>query len=214
MEVPLDFKDAFEKDPDEACANFVESGGVSVLSIRPFIGRRDLITEMMRRGTEMGLKHPFSELSVSRCNTNTNTVDPREPALDRQKLIHKLNGRSPHCDWAVLRAYRPREKRRRLLDLGIAHVTGSRQVSRGFGREKKFETRPIIRIDLSLQIVAPPRGEIRISAVREVLYAAEVARDGTRHRQLRQLGSEESIQTLKGEGFNAEKLSVDTDGAP
>ena len=96
----------------------------------------------------------------------------------------------------------------------VAHVVGAKQVSRGFGRERKFEEKPVIRLDLALEVIAPQHGEIRISSIREILY------------QLRDLGmqfgkvsydswgSEESIQTLNGEGFLAENLSVDTDPAP
>lgn len=43
-------------------------------------------------------------------------------------------------------------------------------MSRGFGREKKFETKPVIRVDLALEVLAPPRGEIRTSSIRELLY--------------------------------------------
>jgi hypothetical protein len=38
---------------------------VSVLSIRPFIGRRDMITEMMQQGKANGLHHPFTDLTVT-----------------------------------------------------------------------------------------------------------------------------------------------------
>jgi hypothetical protein len=62
MEVPMDFKDAFERDPDEAARDI---GGVSTLSIRPFIGRRELITEMMLNGAKMGLKHPFTDFTAT-----------------------------------------------------------------------------------------------------------------------------------------------------
>ena len=63
-------------------------------------------------------------------------------------------------------------------------------------------------------IVAPPRGEIRISSVRELLYKL---RDmGLRFQTVSydSWGSEESIQILKSEGFSAENLSVDKDSAP
>jgi hypothetical protein len=55
---------------------------------------------------------------------------------------------------------------------------------------------------------APPRGEIRISSVRELLYQL---RDlGTQFGAVRydSWGSEESIQILKSQGFSAINLSV------
>lgn len=204
MEVPMDFEDAFEKDPDEAARAF---GGVSVLSIRPFIARRDLITAMMRKGTEMGLKHAFSDFSVTLQHEHEHLLlENFEWITERDGTKHIANGPYfAHIDLA---------KNVDAAGLGITRVVGSTQVTRGFGKDKMYETRPIVRVELALQIVAPPRGEIRISSVREVLL------------QLRSLGmqfsivsydswgSEESIQTLKSEGFNAENLSVDIDSAP
>ncbi|MGC1638435.1 MAG: hypothetical protein WA744_23485, partial [Candidatus Acidiferrales bacterium] len=52
----------------------------------------------------------------------------------------------------------------------VAHVVGAKQVSRGFGRERKFEEKPVIRLDLALEVIAPQHGEIRISSIREILY--------------------------------------------
>jgi hypothetical protein len=93
--------------------------------------------------------------------------------------------------------------------LVVCHVVGSKKIPRGYGPDKRFETRPIIRLDLVLQIVAPPRGEILLSSVRGVLY------------KLRELGmqfgkgsydswnSAESRQTLTAEGFSVDIYSVD-----
>ncbi|HEY1469390.1 MAG TPA: hypothetical protein VGF61_10125 [Candidatus Acidoferrum sp.] len=62
MEVPMDFKDQFDKDPDAAARDIA---GISVLSIRPFIGRRDLITAMFKDGAQKSLQHPFTNFSVT-----------------------------------------------------------------------------------------------------------------------------------------------------
>src|SRR6202008_743734 len=202
--VPMDYKAEFEKDPDESVRDF---GGVPVLSIRPFIGRRDMITEMMQKGKAAGLRHPFTNFTVT-------LQDEHDHLLPE------------HLDWIV-----DKEGKKRMNDgpyyahidpakvndaagFAVSHVVGSRQVTRGFGREQKFETRPIIRIDLALEIVAPPRGEIRIASVRELLYTL---RDLGLQFQLvtyDSFASEESIQILKAEGFNANNLSVDTDASP
>jgi hypothetical protein len=59
----------------------------------------------------------------------------------------------------------------RKLALELVKKAGpTKQMSRGFGREKKFETKPVIRVDLALEVLAPPRGEIRTSSIRELLY--------------------------------------------
>jgi hypothetical protein len=209
LEVPMDFKDAFEKDPDEASRAF---GGASVLSIRPFIGRRDLITAMMRKSADMGLKHAFSEFTVTLQYEHEHLIpEDFQWVADHDK---KGNVVGKHIATGPYFAHIDLAKNNDACGFCVTHIVGSTQVSRGFGRDKKFETRPIIRVDLALQIVAPPRGEIRISSVRELLF------------QLRDLGmqfgkvsydsyaSEDSIQILKGEGFSAENLSVDTDASP
>jgi hypothetical protein len=201
--VPMDYKAEFEKDPDESVRDF---GGVPVLSIKPFIGRRDMITEMMQKGQAAGLRHPFTNFTV--------TLQDEHDHLLPEHLDWIVDGKTKRINTGPYYSHIDLAKVNDAAGFAVAHVVGSRQVSRGFGREKKFETRPIIRLDLALEIVAPPRGEIRIASVRELLY------------QLRDLGlqfqlvtydsfaSEESIQILKAEGFSADNLSVDRDAAP
>nr|UXE44999.1 hypothetical protein Hi04_10k_c4039_00007 [uncultured bacterium] len=202
--VPMDFRVDFDKDPDEATRDFA---GVSVLSIRPFIGRRDMITKMMETGTKLGLKHPYSAFTVSLQSEHEYLIPEYfDWQFDKDGQRTKLQGGPyyAHIDLA---------KNNDAAGFAVTHIVGTKEISLGFGREKKFEQRPIIRVDLVLQIVAPPKGEIRIAAVRELLY------------RLRDLGmqfqivsydsfaSEDSIQILKQEGFEADNLSVDLDPA-
>jgi phage terminase large subunit-like protein len=98
--------------------------------------------------------------------------------------------------------------------VGIVHVVGSKQVSRGFGKDRKYESRPIMRVDLALEVVAPLRGEIRISSVRELFYRLRDMGMMFGMISYDTWGSAESIQTLQGEGFSAEDLSVDRDASP
>lgn len=203
LQVPMDFKDAFDRDPDEAARDF---GGVSTLSIRPFIGRRDLITEMMQKGAAMGLKHPFSDFTVTLQSEHEHLLPVFLHWVEENGKKRLVDGPYyAHIDLA---------KTEDACGLAIVHVVGSKQLSRGFGREKKFETKPIIRVDLALEVVAPPRGEIRISSIRELLYQFRDMGMQFGVISYDSWGSEESIQTLKSEGFTAENLSVDTDSAP
>ena len=202
--VPMDYKAEFEKDPHESVRDF---GGVPVLSIRPFIGRRDMITEMMQRGKAAGLQHPFTDFTVTLQLEHDHLIPERLDWIDDKDGRKRINDGPYYAHIDLAKVNDP-------AGFAVAHVVGSKQVSRGFGREQKYETRPIIRIDLALEIVAPPRGEISIASVRGLLY------------QLRDLGlqfqlvtydsfaSEDSIQILKAEGFSADNLSVDTDTAP
>jgi hypothetical protein len=208
MEVPMDFKEQFDKDPDAAARDIA---GISVLSIRPFIGRRDLITAMFRDSAQKGLQHPFTNFSVTLQDEHDHLIPERlhwaeETGRDGKTKRRLFTGPYfAHIDLSMTGD---------ATGVTVCHIVGQRQVSRGFGREKKFETKPVIRIDLCLQVIPPFRGEIRLSSVRELLY------------QLRDLGmmfgivtydawgSEESIQQLKTEGFSSEVLSVDKDSAP
>jgi hypothetical protein len=204
MEVPMDFKEEFDKDPDEAVRDF---GGVSVLSIRPFIGRRDLITEMMKKGAAAGLRHPFSDFTVTLQNEHDHFLP------EFFDWITEKDGKR-HLNSGPYYAHIDLSKSVDATGFAVVHVVGSMQVSRGFGREKKFETKPVIRVDLALEVIPPPRGEIRISSIRNLLY--EMRDMGMEFRDVTydSWGSDESIQTLKSEGFLADNLSVDEDSAP
>ena len=204
LEVPLDFKDDFEKDPDGATRDIA---GVSVLSIRPFIGRRDLITEMMDKGEGAGLRHPYSAFTVTLQDEHEHLLPEHLDWIVDKDGKKKINDGPyyAHIDLAKVND---------ACGFCVTHIVGSRQVSRGFGREKKFETRPLIRVDLALEIVAPPSGEIRISSVRELLYKLRDMGLQFQTISYDSWGSEESIQILKSEGFSAENLSVDKDSAP
>jgi hypothetical protein len=219
IEVPLDFKEQFEKDPDAAVRDFA---GIPVLSIRPFIGRREMITQMMQEGKRDGLQHPFTGFTVTLQDEHDHLLPERldwvedEPDPRTKKLIIDLKTKLPKQSLRMGPYYAHIDLSRTIDATGFAvvHVVGSKNVSRGFGRERKYEQRPMIRVDLALEIVAPLHGEILISSVRELLY------------QLRDLGmmfnkvsydtwgSVESIQILHGEGFDAEPLSVDKDSTP
>lgn len=208
IEVPLDYKEEFEKDPDGAVRDYA---GISILTVKPFMARREKITDMFKRGEALGMKHPYSAFTVT-------LQDSRELLIEENlpwKMITGKNGSvTKRMEDGPYFAHIDLAKTQDACGLAVGHVIGSKQVMKGIGQDKHYETRPVIRMDLVLQIVAPKRGEIQISSVRGVLY------------QLRDLGmdfgkvsydswgSDESIQTLNAEGFTAERFSVDTSTEP
>jgi hypothetical protein len=169
---------------------------------------------MFSRGDKIGLKHPYSNFTIT-------LQDSRQVLLP--ELLHwvtfdeivngKKHERRKLADGPYF-AHVDLAKTQDACGLVIGHVVGSINIDRGVGPDKRSETRPVVRIDLALQIIAPPKGEITISAVRGLLY------------QLRELGmefgkitydswgSDESVQTLQSEGFTAEVLSVDRTAEP
>ena len=78
IEVPRDFYKSFVKDPDRAVRDLA---GYSVLSITPFIPRRECIRKMVDLGTVAGLQHPFSKT-----DTQGRPLD-----VTLQTLTRKLN---------------------------------------------------------------------------------------------------------------------------
>lgn len=209
IEVPMDFKDEFEKDPNGAVRDYA---GISVLSIRPFIARRDLVAQMFQLGDEAGLKHPFSKLDVTLQDESGFLIPENLHWVEAgpttaPKRPRKTRGLFPgwyyaHVDLA---------KKTDACGVAIGHVVGTKQLKRGFGPKAGTEMKPIIRIDLVLRVVAPPKGEILASNVRALFY--QLHEQGMEFGKITydSFGSMESIQTLRGEGFNADTFSVDAD---
>ena len=210
LEVPMDFKAEFDKDPDNAVRNY---GGVSILTIRPFIPRREKIQDMFVMAEKAGMKHPFSAFTVTLQDAREKLFpqflhwvpsfdEYRKPILRDGKPVMMLapGPYFAHIDLA---------KNQDAAGLVIGHVIDSVQIQMGVMEDMHFETKPIVRIDLALQIVAPKGGEIQIASARGILY------------RLRELGmqfgtvsydgwqSVESVQTLNAEGFTALVYSVD-----
>ena len=62
IEVPEEFRRDFEVDIDAAIRDLA---GRPTLTVRPFIRYRGKILEAIDRGTEFGLKHPFSRVETT-----------------------------------------------------------------------------------------------------------------------------------------------------
>ena len=225
IEVPEDYRRDFERDPDLALRDLA---GRSVLSIRPFISRRELIQKMFELGEAAGLKHPFTKFDV--------TLQQKDPALERlvPENLHwidfpkknpqtgtplyinkpqKERGLFPmfhhaHCDLA---------KSGDAAGVVIGHIVGQRKIKRFDAKrmEEVEESKPIIRVDLVLRVVAPPQGEIDIPRIRAIFYELQRAY-GMQFGRITfdTYGSQESIKTMKDEGFNADLLSMDRDNTP
>lgn len=204
IEVPVDFKEEFEKDPDGAVRDYA---GISVLTIRPFLARRDLVARMFQLGEEHGLRHPFSKLDVTLQDEsdfllpqNLHWVEEDRNEKKGRRLYSALY--FAHVDLARIND---------ACGVAIGHVVGPKQVRRGHGPDAKIETKPLVRMDLVLRVVAPPRGEILAANVRGLFY--QLTEQGMQFGKITydSFGSMESIQTLRGKGFKADTFSVDAD---
>ena len=221
IDVPVDLRRDFERDPDGCVRDFA---GISVLAIRPFIVRREMIQRMFDLGEAAGLRHPFTKFDV--------TLQQKDPAVERllPERLHwierpKLNQHGLEMIRpdgrvevekvlfpALYHAHIDLSKTGHATGLVIAHTVGSRKVQRFDASEMKEveELKPVIRIDLVLRIVPPPNGEIDIPRVRAIFYELS-RRYGMQFGKITfdTFGSQESVKTMKDEGFNADIISVD-----
>jgi hypothetical protein len=224
--VPMTFKRDFDHDPDLAVRDV---GGKSVLSIRPFISRRELIRRMFEMGEQAGLKHPFTKFEV--------TLQQKDPAMERllPENLHWVNRpKLNQYGRPVIGNDGKPETERRLFDalhhchvdlsktgdatgIVIAHNVGARKIQRFDPKSMQNveELKPVIWVDLALRIVAPRHEEIDIPRIRAILY--ELNR---RYKMefgkvtFDTYGSQESVKTMHDEGFNTDILSVDKDNTP
>ena len=235
IEVPMDFYKPFVNDPDKAVRDLA---GHSVLSIMPFIPRRQTIQAMFQRGEREGLKHPFSKLdacgrpldvTLQDVNPETEVLVPENLHYIERQRVDSL-GRPMFEDGqrtrplmerllcpALYYAHVDLAKNHCAAGLVILHVVGTKQVERFDAKSLKMikESLPITRVDLVLRIVNPPHGEIDIPRIRAILH------------QLRdQVGmefglvtfdfyqSQESIKALKDAGFTADHFQADSIARP
>jgi len=232
IEVPMDFHKPFVKDPDKAVRDLA---GYSVLSVTPFIPRREMIRKMFDLGKEAGLRHPFSKVDVrgypldvtlQEVNPETEVIVPEHlHYVQRQKvdslgrLIFEDGQRTRPVMEKVLfpapyYAHLDLAKNRDAAGLVITHTIATKQVERFDveNMEMVKETLPITRVDLVLRIVNPPQGEIDIPRIRAILHQL---RDQVGMQfgliTLDQYQSQESIKALNDAGFTADLFSVDDD---
>ena len=203
LEVPMDYFREFEKDPDGSVRDYA---GIAILTVRPYMPRRDLIAKMFTIGDRKGLKHPYSKLDVTLQDESDFLMSEHLHWITESKngkLIKRIHSGLyfAHVDLA---------KTTGAAGVAIGHVVGSVNVERGLGPEKRIETRALIRTDLVLRIVAPPHGEIFAANIRTIFY--RLSELGCQFGKITYdaFGSMESIQLLKSQGYTAEQFSLDT----
>ncbi len=221
IEFPVDFLVPFERNIDKALRDY---GGISTLSIKPFMPRRDLIHAMFESGEETGLKNAFSKQEVTL----------QGPGADAEHLVLE------NLHWIEVQETNPRTGRPAVDDNGkpitkriifptlhhahfdlsktrdatgvvVGHVIGKKKIPRLDDKtlDTVYETKPIIRVDLALRVLPPKGGEIDIPRCRAILYQLRNAGMAFGKVTFDQVGSQESVKSLKEQGFDAEEYSVD-----
>jgi len=212
IDVPMDYKSEFELDTDAAVRDFA---GIPVLAIRPFIVRREKITDMFKQGADVGAKHPFTKLDVTLQDEETDRLLPENLVYEEVELIglggKKVKEKRLFAKYGKRMVHVDLAKSQDACGFCCGLIVGQKEVPRGIGKDRHMELKPIIRIELGLRIVPPKGGEIVISKVRGLIY--QLADLGCEFEVISydSWGSDESIQTLNAETYNASTYSVDVD---
>jgi hypothetical protein len=221
--VPVEFKHNFDIDMEGSLRDFA---GKSTFAIGPFISKRDAIFGMCE-----DRRHPYSSFETTLRDGNFLLKD-----VLCEWLIEKNEDGSIKFEGLRPRV-NPKAKRFVHIDLAISgdaaglcmgHVFGFQETEKWrtiqvlepgmlepkTTKERVIEMLPVIYVDLWLRIVPPPRGEIILNDVRQLIY------------ELREIGfrivlitmdsfqSADTQQQLKEKRFNVDLLSVDVNQEP
>ncbi len=187
IRVPLEFRHAFEQDLLKALRDI---GGVSTLSVHPFILDRDAIAECF--GTHRSV--------VSR------------PDCDFEQQVLKLyprrwRGTSQFPRYVHLDLSMSHDS----AGLAIAHVPGFKRIRRS---DTTSEVWPVIRFDVLLEIRPPRGGEIHYEKIRRLLYLLRERDMPLRWASCDQFQSTDMLQILYTKGFIVGQESTDKTTGP
>ena len=224
IEVAEDFRPIFENDPNGAVRDVA---GYPVAAIHPFFGSPEKIQRMFQLGD--GLRNAFTKSTVTLQVKDDPSVEallpenldyieePRKNSMglpliqDGKQLMHKK------LFPALYYAHVDLAKNHDAAGVCVVHSVATTKVRRRdvHNHDDVEESKPIIRVDLLLRVVAPPGGEIDVAAIRGLFFELQ-------RRCMMQFGkvtydsfgSQESIKTMKDQGFNVDLLSMDKSDTP
>jgi LAGLIDADG-like domain len=191
VEVPMNFYPQFLNDPDKSVRDLA---GYSVLSITPFIARREMIQRMFELGKEAGLRHPFTkvdpnglplDVTLQGISAETERIVPEFLHHVRRQRLDSIGRKL----WKDARHTIPEEEeilfpglyyahvdlakgQRDKCGVVVSHVIATRPVERLDKQTAKpiKEHLPVHRVDLVLRIVAPPNGEVDFPSIRAIFH--------------------------------------------
>lgn len=193
IDVPMDFRNEFEKDVDGSLRDFA---GVTTLSTRPFLSRRQAIHECITAGQQASYQNPFS-MEQYCLGLGIPHPDPTKLRLDITMP------RAVHIDLGLTRD---------AAGLACAHIAGQKLIehTNPLTGDKSSSLMPVIGYDVIMRITPPPNGEIEFANIRELLILLRdhyklpiewVTMDGFQ--------SVDSRQILRAKGFKVDYQSVE-----
>ena len=193
LNVPVEFRDAFEKNVDEALREFA---GLAVAGVGRLFPDPAIIDACVTAAS-----HPFTRMSTTLTDGGDLLL---EDIFDSgEATCCPKRWRFGHIDPALTGDS---------LGLALVHVHGRKMVSRPDPNNAgKFVKRgaPVYRVDLALQVTPPKNGEIRLASVEHLLYTLQeqgmrmggVTIDGFQSASIR--------QNMEEHGIPCDKFSVD-----
>jgi hypothetical protein len=193
IDVPQDFLPEFQKDIDGSLRDFA---GVTTLSTRPFLARRQAIHECISFGTSEGYQNPFDQEQYC--------FAYGIPHPDMKKLRLDITmPRAAHIDLGLTRD---------ACGISVGHIAGQKLIERHdpMNNTRISSLMPVIGFDVVMRVVPPPDGEIQFAHIREFLILLRdhcklpiewVTLDGFQ--------SVDSRQILRSKGFKVDYLSVE-----
>ena len=205
LEVPTEFKSDFENDLDKSINDI---GGVSTVSISPFIQQRDKIEKCV----DPNRKHPFQVDEWDQTKPGTFIWDRLA------KRVQMRDGAEVFEGWQPL--YYPQYTRHVHIDMSlntdctgicIGCIVGYHQVERTNVEtgEKYTEPSPVIWVDLMLRIRPPVGGEIDHGLVRGLVYQMQTHGFTIGLVTMDQAHGATNLQKFLKKGISVERLSVD-----
>lgn len=197
IEVPEDFKEDFEKNPE---GSLIELAGVALDAVTPFITDRSSIDDMM----DADRPSPF----------RTEEWDTDHPIFVdwlrfmTENLHHELVPMC--CPHAPRHVHLDMSKNLCATGFCIGHRAGVVDTIRRDPRtgQERLEDAPLIHIDAHLRVVPPMTGEIEHAKIRQLIYAFISGGMPIRSASSDQYCAAPNLQPLRKRGLKTEEISV------
>ena len=186
MGIPIEYESDFNRDPLSALR---EIGGISTLAQHPFLTNVDLVSACFKKKS-----HIWSRPDVDFKNTKLGIYKQSCKAVTQPCFAHVDLGLTGDS-----------------AGVTIGYVDRFIEMDRGMGQT---ETLPFIKILGVLEVKPPPGQEIRFSKVRELFYRLRQSGLPLKWISYDSYQSIDSLQILRGEGFQTGLASMDRTRMP
>jgi hypothetical protein len=196
IEVPEDFRDDFERDIDNAIRDIA---GIATVAIMPFFRNREKIMECV----DAGYRHPFTQDSWDMTEAGkfiTEELFEINAAGERVPRFHPDASRHVHIDGSM---------RNDPTGIAVGHIYGYRDIVKKQNGMELIERRPMIMIDLLLQVKPKFGDDIIYSDIRKMIYALSEMGMPIRYVSMDSYQSFDSLQAFDSRGYDTEVISVD-----